>query len=232
MRLEQLGLRFDAPGLIAGVDEAGRGPLAGPVVAAAVILDELQPIKGLADSKALSPRKRERLFDEIRAKALCCCIAQASVEEIDRLNILQATLLAMQRAVDGLRLRPHRVLVDGNRLPLLTMAADAIVKGDAKVRAISAASILAKVHRDRLCLELHAQHPQYGFDGHKGYPTPAHLAALREHGACAQHRRSFAPVREVLQDGLSSNAAGSVPDTVPGAVSTPWRDGPAAALAP
>ena len=199
LRLEQLGLRFDAPGLIAGVDEAGRGPLAGPVVAAAVILDELQPIKGLADSKALSLRKRERLFDEIRARALCCCIAQASVEEIDRLNILQATLLAMRRAVEGLRLRPHRVLVDGNRLPALSMAADAIVQGDAKVRAISAASILAKVHRDRLCLELHAQHPQYGFDGHKGYPTPAHLAALREHGACPQHRRSFAPVRAVLQ---------------------------------
>jgi ribonuclease HII len=199
LRLEQLGLRFDAPGLIAGVDEAGRGPLAGPVVAAAVILDERQPIKGLADSKALSPRTRERLFDEIRAKALCCCIAHASVEEIDRLNILQATLLAMQRAVDGLRLRPHRVLVDGNRLPALSMAADAIVKGDAKVRTISAASILAKVHRDRLCLELHAEHPQYGFDGHKGYPTPAHLAALREHGACAQHRRSFAPVRAMLQ---------------------------------
>jgi ribonuclease HII len=199
LRLEQLGLRFDAPGLIAGVDEAGRGPLAGPVVAAAVILDELKPIKGLADSKALSPRTRERLFDEIRAKALCCCIAHASVEEIDRLNILQATLLAMQRAVDGLRLRPHRVLVDGNRLPALSMAADAIVKGDAKVRTISAASILAKVHRDRLCLELHAEHPQYGFDGHKGYPTPAHLAALREHGACVQHRRSFAPVRAMLQ---------------------------------
>ena len=199
LRLEQLGLRFDAPGLIAGVDEAGRGPLAGPVVAAAVILDELQPIKGLADSKALSLRKRERLFDEIRARALCCCIAQASVEEIDRLNILQATLLAMRRAVEGLRLRPHRVLVDGNRLPTLSMAADAIVQGDAKVRVISAASILAKVHRDRLCLELHTQHPQYGFDGHKGYPTPAHLAALREHGACPQHRRSFAPVRAVLQ---------------------------------
>lgn len=184
--------------LVAGVDEAGCGPLAGPVVAAAVILDELAPIKGLKDSKVLTERARERLFDEIRAKALCCSIAQASVEEIDRLNILQATMLAMRRAVDGLRLRPHKVLVDGNRLPELTMAAEAIVKGDAKVRAISAASILAKVYRDRLCLELHVQHPQYGFDGHKGYPTPAHLAALREHGACAEHRRSFAPVRAVL----------------------------------
>ena len=198
LRAERLGFYLDRPGLIAGVDEAGRGPLAGPVVAAAVILDELAPIKGLKDSKVLTERARARLFDEIRAKALCCSIAQASVEEIDRLNILQATMLAMRRAVDGLRLRPHKVLVDGNRLPELTMAAEAIVKGDAKVRAISAASILAKVYRDRLCLELHAKHPQYGFDGHKGYPTPAHLAALREHGACAEHRRSFAPVRAVL----------------------------------
>ena len=198
-RAEQLGLSFEIPGcLLAGVDEAGRGPLAGPVVAAAVILDDLLPIKGLKDSKVLTPRRRELLFDEIRAKALCCSIAQASVEEIDALNILQATLLAMQRAVDGLRLRPHKVLVDGNRLPVLKVPAEAIVKGDSKVRAISAASILAKVHRDRLCLELHALHPQYGFDGHKGYPTPAHLAALRAHGACPQHRRSFAPVRDVL----------------------------------
>ncbi|HEY8708234.1 MAG TPA: ribonuclease HII [Burkholderiaceae bacterium] len=200
LRTEQLGLVFGAPGLIAGVDEAGRGPLAGPVVAAAVILDELAPIKGLKDSKQLSARARERLYDEIRAKALCCCIAQASVEEIDVLNILQATLLAMRRAVEGLRLRPHGVLVDGNQLPLLPMPAHAIVRGDAKVKAISAASILAKVYRDRLCLELHAQHPQYGFDGHKGYPTPAHLSALREHGVCPQHRRSFAPVRALLRD--------------------------------
>jgi ribonuclease HII len=192
----QLGLRFDAPGLVAGVDEAGRGPLAGPVVAAAVILDELQPIRGLGDSKALSPRTRERLFDEIRAKSLACCIAAATVEEIDRLNILEATMLAMRRAVEGLRLRPSRVLVDGNRIPRLTVTAEAIVKGDALVAAISAASILAKVHRDRLCLELHAEHPQYGFDGHKGYPTPEHLDALRRHGPCPHHRRSFAPVRE------------------------------------
>ena len=199
MRAEQLGLSFDAPGLIAGVDEAGRGPLAGPVVAAAVILDDLKPIKGLADSKAISALKRERLFDEIRAKALCCCIAEASAAEIDELNILQATLLAMRRAVEGLRLKPAKVLVDGNRIPVLKIPAEAIVKGDAKVKAISAASILAKVHRDRLCLDLHAQHPQYGFDGHKGYPTPEHLAALRTHGACPQHRRSFGPVREVLE---------------------------------
>ena len=194
--LKRLGI--DTACLIAGVDEAGRGPLAGPVVAAAVILDELQPIKGLADSKAISARKRERLFDEIRARALCCSIAQASAEEIDRLNILQATLLAMRRAIEGLRLRPQRVLVDGNQVPLLSMPVNAIVRGDAKVQAISAASILAKVHRDRLCIELHARHPQYGFDGHKGYPTAAHLAALRAHGACAEHRRSFAPVRAQL----------------------------------
>ena len=198
LRAEQLPLGWDAPGLVAGVDEAGRGPLAGPVVAAAVILDELQPIRGLADSKKLSPKTRERLFDEIRAKALCCCIAEASVEEIDRLNILQATLLAMRRAVEGLRLRPHRVLVDGNRLPTLSVPAEAIVQGDAKVQAISAASILAKVYRDRLCEQLHERHPQYGFDAHKGYGTQAHMAALREHGACAEHRRSFAPVRLVL----------------------------------
>jgi ribonuclease HII len=196
--VEQLGLQFETLGLIAGVDEAGRGPLAGPVVAAAVILDDLQPIKGLADSKVLSPRRRERLFDEIRARALCCSIAEASVAEIDALNILQATLLAMRRAVEGLRLKPAMVLVDGNRLPLLKIPAEAIVKGDAKVKAISAASILAKVHRDRLCHRLHDEHPEYGFDGHKGYPTPEHLAALRAHGACLHHRRSFAPVRDVL----------------------------------
>lgn len=198
MRAEQLGLSFDTPGLVAGVDEAGRGPLAGPVVAAAVILDDLQPIKGLADSKVLSPARREALYDEIRAKALCCCVAEASAVEIDELNILQATMLAMRRAVEGLRLKPAKVLVDGNRIPVLRVPAEAIVKGDATVKAISAASILAKVHRDRLCLQLHELHPQYGFDGHKGYPTPEHLAALRAHGACPAHRRSFAPVRELL----------------------------------
>jgi ribonuclease HII len=197
LKPEQLGLGWHGPGLLAGVDEAGRGPLAGPVVAAAVMLDELQPIKGLADSKTLSPRRRERLYDEIRAKALCCCVGEASAQEIDQLNILQATLLAMRRAVEGLRLRPHRVLVDGNRLPVLAMPARAIVKGDAKVQAIAAASILAKVHRDRLCLELHERYPQYGFAAHKGYPTAEHLRALRTHGPCAEHRRSFAPVRSV-----------------------------------
>ncbi len=196
---EQLGLGWHAPGLVAGVDEAGRGPLAGPVVAAAVILDDLHRIAGLADSKTLTALRRERLHDEIRAKALCVSVGLASVEEIDRLNILQATLLAMRRAVEGLRLLPQQVLVDGNRLPVLKMPAEAIVKGDAKVPAISAASIVAKVQRDRLCAELHAQWPQYGFDGHKGYPTPEHLEALRLHGACPAHRRSYAPVRQVIE---------------------------------
>lgn len=187
------------PGLIAGVDEAGRGPLAGPVVAAAVILDPARPIAGLADSKALTAARREVLFAQIQAQALCFCIAQANREEIDRLNILQATLLAMQRAVQGLATTPARVLVDGNRLPQLAMPAEAIVKGDAKVAAISAASILAKVTRDRWCAQLHTRFPQYGFERHKGYGTAEHLAALAEHGACAEHRRSFAPVARVLE---------------------------------
>lgn len=186
------------PGLVAGVDEAGRGPLAGPVVAAAVILDDLNPITGLADSKKLTAARREALFDEIRAKALCCSIAEASVQEIDQLNILQATMLAMRRAVMGLRLKPVLVLVDGNRIPVLDMQAEAIVKGDALVQAISAASILAKVHRDRWCERLHELYPAYGFAGHKGYGTPAHLTALQAHGACPEHRRSFSPVSQVL----------------------------------
>ncbi len=194
-RFEQLGLQFVAPGLVAGVDEAGRGPLAGPVVAAAVILDDLQPSKGLADSKVLSARTRDRLYDEIRARALCCSIASASAEEIDQINILQATMLAMKRAVEGLRILPHRVVVDGNRVPQLRVPVEALVKGDALMPAISAASILAKVTRDRLCDALHAEHPAYGFAAHKGYPTPEHLAALRAHGPCPAHRRSFAPVR-------------------------------------
>jgi ribonuclease HII len=197
-KLEQLSLSWDTAGLVAGVDEAGRGPLAGPVVAAAVILDQRQPIKGLADSKKLTALRREKLFDEIRAKALCCSIAQASVEEIDRLNILQATLLAMRRAVEGLRLKPNKVLVDGNRLPDIGLPAQAIVGGDALVPAISAASILAKVHRDRRCLELDQLYPQYGFAKHKGYGTAAHLAALQAHGPCAEHRISFRPVAEVM----------------------------------
>ncbi|MBA4329587.1 MAG: ribonuclease HII [Polaromonas sp.] len=199
LQAEQVMLSWDTPGLWAGVDEAGRGPLAGPVVAAAVILDDLQPIKGLADSKVLTALRREKLYDEIRAKALCCSIAMATVEEIDSLNILQATMLAMRRAVEGLRLKPVKVLVDGNRLPTLSILAEAIVKGDSLIPAISAASILAKVHRDRWCEQFHLEYPQYGFAGHKGYGTAEHLAALREHGACPQHRRSFSPVAEVLR---------------------------------
>ncbi len=196
--MTQAALLWDVPGLVAGVDEAGRGPLAGPVVAAAVILDARNPIKGLNDSKKLTALRREKLFDEIRAKALCCSIAEASVQEIDEINILQATLLAMRRAVEGLRLTPGLVLVDGNRLPLLKVRAEAIVKGDALVPAISAASILAKVTRDRWCAELDAQYPYYGFAGHKGYGTAEHLAALQAHGACPQHRKTFAPVTKVL----------------------------------
>ena len=200
--MQQAALRWDIPGLVAGVDEAGRGPLAGPVVAAAVILDVQNPIKGLTDSKKLTPLRREAFFDEIRAKALCCSIATASVEEIEQLNILQATLLAMRRAVEGLRLTPFRVLVDGNRLPVLRIQAEAIVKGDALVPAISAASILAKVHRDRLCADMDQRYPHYGFGKHKGYGTAEHLAALQAHGACEQHRKTFRPVTNVLNRGV------------------------------
>ena len=202
LKLEQAPLVWDSHGLVAGVDEAGRGPLMGPVVAAAVILNDLKPIKGLADSKKLTALRREKLYDEILAKALCCSIAQATVAEIDELNILQATLLAMKRAVEGLRLTPNKVLVDGNRLPVIHVLAEAVVKGDSLIPAISAASILAKVHRDRWCAEFDLQYPQYGFAGHKGYGTAIHLAALRAHGACPEHRRSFAPVAAVLAGAL------------------------------
>jgi len=216
LKAEQAPLVWDAPGLMAGVDEAGRGPLAGPVVAAAVILDDLRPIRGLADSKTLTALQRERLHDQILAKALCCSIAQASVEEIDSLNILQATMLAMRRAVEGLRLKPVKVLVDGNRLPRLDVLAEAIVKGDARVKAISAASILAKVHRDRLCTQLHDEFPHYGFAGHKGYGTREHLEALQRHGACVHHRRSFSPVAAAL---ARTAAATSGVDVLAGEVS-------------
>jgi ribonuclease HII len=198
LRAKQLSLIVDVSGLMAGVDEVGRGPLAGPVVAAAVILDERRTIRGLNDSKLLTPATRERLSIEIRAKALCVSIGEATVDEIDRINILQAALLAMRRAVDGLHLTPQIVVVDGNQLPQVPMACRSIVGGDARVRAISAASIVAKVYRDRLCNDLHDEHPEYGFAAHKGYSTPEHLDALRRHGACRHHRRSFAPVREVL----------------------------------
>jgi ribonuclease HII len=199
LQAEQAPLVWDVPGLVAGVDEAGRGPLMGPVVAAAVILDDLHPIKGLADSKKLTALRREKLYDEIRAKALCFSIAQATAAEIDEINILQATLLAMKRAVEGLRLKPAKVLVDGNRIPTLVIVAEAIVGGDALVPAISAASILAKVWRDRWCQEMDLAYPQYGFASHKGYGTAEHLAALRLHGACSEHRRSFSPVAQVLR---------------------------------
>ena len=199
LKAEQAPFVWDTPGLMAGVDEAGRGPLMGPVVAAAVILDDLNPIKGLADSKKLTALRRDKLYDEILGKALCFSIAQATVEEIDEINILQATMLAMQRAVEGLRLKPSKVLVDGNRIPSLVIVAEAIVGGDALVPAISAASILAKVWRDRWCQAFHLAYPQYGFATHKGYGTAEHLAALRAHGACPQHRRTFRPVAEVLK---------------------------------
>lgn len=184
--------------LTAGVDEAGRGPLAGAVYAAAVILDEARPIAGLADSKALSARRRQGLALEIRERAQAWCIASATVEEIDTLNILQATMLAMKRAVEGLGVVPGLALVDGNRAPGLGCEVRTVVKGDALVPAISAASILAKTARDEDLLRLHALYPQYGFDQHKGYGTALHMERLRRHGPCPEHRRSFAPVRACL----------------------------------
>lgn len=190
--------------LIAGLDEAGRGPLAGPVFAAAVILDPARSIVGLADSKKLSAARREQLAVEIRSKALAWALGRAGVAEIDRLNILQAALLAMQRAVAALPIAPAQALVDGNRCPPLACPCRAIVKGDATVPAISAASILAKVARDAELCELHDRYPHYGFAQHKGYPTAAHLAALRRFGPCPEHRRSFAPVTAVLQTALQS----------------------------
>ena len=185
--------------MICGVDEAGRGPLAGPVFAAAVILGPGHGIAGLNDSKKLSARRRGALTLQIRQCAAAWAVASASVEEIDALNILQATLLAMRRAVEALSCMPHEVLVDGLYCPPLAQPARAIVRGDSTVAEISAASILAKTMRDAAMLELHAQYPDYGFDRHKGYPTAAHLAALRAYGVSAVHRRSFAPVRELLR---------------------------------
>ncbi|MGA8862677.1 MAG: ribonuclease HII [Gallionella sp.] len=184
--------------LVCGVDEAGRGPLAGPVSAAAVILDPDHPIAGLADSKKLTERQRDQLAPVIRERALAWAVAYAEVDEIDRLNILQATLLAMRRAVQALPVSPRQVLVDGLHCPDTGIPSLAIVKGDSRVAAISAASILAKTARDGLMLELHEIYPYYGFAAHKGYPTAAHLAALRKHGVSAVHRRSFRPVRELL----------------------------------
>jgi len=199
---QQIDLQFSAgEHRVAGVDEVGRGPLAGPVVTAAVILDPEQPIAGLADSKALSEKRREALFDEIKEKAKAWAIGRAEVEEIDELNILQATMLAMQRAVAGLNLSPNHVLVDGNRSPGFPCSSEAIIKGDGTVPVISAASIIAKVTRDREMVEMDAQYPGYGLAGHKGYPTKAHIMALQELGVTPIHRRSFEPVRRLLDDG-------------------------------
>lgn len=184
---------------IAGVDEVGRGPLVGAVVTAAVILDPTKPISGLADSKKLSEKKRLSLYDEIKEKALSWSLGRAEPEEIDRLNILHATMLAMQRAVAGLNIQPDLVLIDGNRCPKLPMKSLAIVKGDSRVAEISAASILAKVTRDREMEALDQQYPQYGFAQHKGYPTALHLEMLAQHGATEHYRRSFAPVRRALE---------------------------------
>lgn len=186
-------------GLVCGIDEAGRGPLAGPVVAAAVILDPAAPIAGLNDSKKLSEKKRELLAAMIKEKALAWAVAWATVEEIDALNILQATLLAMQRAVARLGMAPVGALVDGNVCPSLACPVQAVVKGDGSVAPIAAASILAKTSRDHEMLRLHQAYPQYGLDRHMGYPTAAHMQALREHGVAPIHRRSYAPVRNLLE---------------------------------
>jgi ribonuclease HII len=187
--------------LICGVDEAGRGPLAGPVYAAAVILNPQHPIAGLADSKKISEKKRDQLALEIRQHATAWAIATASVEEIDEINILRASLLAMKRAVEALSLQPHEVLVDGLYCPETGLPSRAIVKGDSSVAEISAASILAKTARDAAMIEMHARLPQYGFAVHKGYPTAAHIAALNQHGISAEHRKSFGPVRKLIQGG-------------------------------
>lgn len=196
----QSALNFDSPlDIVCGVDEAGRGPLAGPVVAAAVILDPKRRIRGLDDSKVLTAKKREALYERIVERSLAYCVASASVEEIDRLNILHATMLAMKRAVEGLSVTPTLARIDGNRCPTLAVRSEAVIGGDALVPAISAASILAKVTRDRMLLTLHEQFPMYGFDAHVGYGTARHLAALTEHGPCEHHRRSFAPVRAAYE---------------------------------
>ncbi len=194
-----LGLQPTEASLVCGVDEAGRGPLAGPVFAAAVILDPARPIAGLRDSKQLTPARRASLADQIRERALSWSVAHASVAEIDQLNILQASLLAMRRAVDGLSVAPTLARVDGNRPPRLRCAVEAIVGGDALDASISAASILAKTSRDAVMVAMETRYPSYGFAVHKGYPTQAHLLCLERHGPCDEHRRSFAPVRAVLE---------------------------------
>ncbi|MDF1692847.1 MAG: ribonuclease HII [Zhongshania sp.] len=197
--IDDLFAEFDVPVLTAGVDEVGRGPLCGDVVTAAVILDPAKPIAGLKDSKKLTEKRREALFVEIQEKALSYCIARASVAEIDEINILQASLLAMHRAVAGLSIQPEYVLVDGNKVPKWPYRAEAVVKGDSRVPAIAAASILAKVTRDREMVALDSQYPGYGIAGHKGYPTKAHMEALQRLGVTPIHRRSYAPVRAALE---------------------------------
>ncbi|MCW9047166.1 MAG: ribonuclease HII [Gammaproteobacteria bacterium] len=197
--IDDIDIDLSAYKLIAGVDEAGRGPLVGSVVAAAVILDDLQPIAGLDDSKKLTPKKRELLAEQIKQHAKAWSISSVGPEIIDEINILQASLLAMKNAIEGLPIEPDFALIDGNKLPDLECEAEAIVKGDARVKSIAAASILAKVERDKQMLDLHKLYPQYEFDRHKGYPTKAHMALLEEHGSCPEHRKTFGPVRRLLE---------------------------------
>ncbi len=223
MKTRTLSLSFFTTATrVCGVDEAGRGPLAGPVYAAAVILDPGRPIRGLRDSKVLPAATRERLAERIREKAMAWSVAFASVEEIDAINILQASLLAMRRAVDGLSVTPEHVLVDGNQLPRWQHPCEAVVQGDSKVAAISAASILAKTARDAVMRALHDEHPQYGFDRHVGYATPQHLSSLALHGASPIHRRSFAPVRAAIEARLASGAPSFVESTA--AWADEWAD--------
>ena len=197
--IDDIDIDLTAYKLIAGVDEAGRGPLVGSVVAAAVVLDDLQPISGLNDSKKLTAKKREMLAEQIKLHAKAWSIASVEPQIIDEINILQASLLAMKMAVEGLPVKPDYALIDGNKLPDLDCKAEAIVKGDGRVKSIAAASILAKVERDKQMLDLHKLYPEYEFDRHKGYPTKVHMALLKEHGPCPEHRKTFGPVRRLLE---------------------------------
>ncbi|MCW8933915.1 MAG: ribonuclease HII [Gammaproteobacteria bacterium] len=197
--IDDIDIDLSAYKFIAGVDEAGRGPLVGSVVAAAVILDDLQPIAGLNDSKKLTAKKRELLAEQIKQHAKAWSISSVGPEIIDEINILQASLLAMKKAIEGLPVEPDFALIDGNKLPNLACKAEAIVKGDGRVKSIAAASILAKVERDKQMLDLHKLYPQYEFDRHKGYPTKVHMALLEEHGSCPEHRKTFGPVRRLLE---------------------------------
>ncbi|MCQ4312070.1 ribonuclease HII [Pseudomonas stutzeri] len=215
----QIGLDFNlVEELVAGVDEVGRGPLCGPVVTAAVILDPKRPIEGLNDSKKLTEARREALFDEICEKALAWCVARAEVHEIDQLNILHATMLAMQRAVEGLSVTPRLALIDGNRCPQLAVPSSPVIQGDGQVPAIAAASILAKVSRDREMCALDLCYPGYGLSSHKGYPTPNHLDALQRLGPSVIHRRSFAPVRNLLEQATLAETANIETVSVPTAL--------------